>query len=101
MNFEKEGRDLKWVEENFKQFQALDKKQQAIILEQLIFERVQKLDLQTDKAQKVAGMLSDLEIMEVEEIIEMLKDEDNLKSYVDEALEVLKETENVDEKQKR
>lgn len=45
------------------------------------------------KVSKITGMLIDLEILELEEIIDILNNEDALEERINEALEVIDESE--------
>jgi len=59
-----------------------------------MFKKVsQQEEIEDSKVSKITGMLIDLEILEIEEIILMLTNPENLTVRVKEALEVIQESE--------
>jgi hypothetical protein len=92
-NKEEEGKelyDVNWLKENQKEFLEMEKEQQRSILGELMFRKVFDLnDMEEQKVSKITGMLIDLEILELEEIIDMLQNKESLNERVKEALEVI------------
>ena len=82
----------KLLKEKINEFLAQDQNKQRNILGELLFPMVEKLcvDIKDDGiAPKVTGMLIDLEVFEVTEILEFIENEESLKERVKEAVELL------------
>ena len=79
------------LKENLKIFTELDQTKQRNILGEILFPMVEKLvpDNKNNLAPKVTGMLIDLEVFDVPEIIDFIEDANSLKERVDEAVELL------------
>jgi RNA recognition motif-containing protein len=87
--------DVSWLRINQREFQDFSEEKKRNILGELMFNSVSKQGI-TDPAKisKITGMLIDLEILELEEILDMLENEDSLKERISEALDVIEESEN-------
>ena len=73
----------------------LDEEKRRMILGELMFKKVSASEgIDDTKVSKITGMLIDLEILEIDEIIEMLIHPEILVERVQEALEVIQESEN-------
>lgn len=97
--FETGNLSIALIKANMTEFTSLDNKKQRNILGELLFPMVEKLvpedqNSQANLAPKVTGMLIDLEVFEVPEIIEFIEDEASLKERVFEAVDLLKNEEN-------
>lgn len=89
--FESGNLSIALLKENMAEFTSFDQGKQRNILGELLFPMVEKLvpDNQNNLAPKVTGMLIDLEVFEITEIIEFIEDQDSLKERVTEAVELL------------
>lgn len=86
--------DTFWLKSNKEEFMGYDTEQKRMILGELMFKKVsQQEEIEDSKVSKITGMLIDLEILEIEEIILMLTNPENLTVRVKEALEVIQESE--------
>ena len=56
-----------------------------------MYTQVTQLNIQSELISKVTGMLIDLEILELDEIIEMLSDNNILQERINEAVDILLE----------
>ena len=81
------------MKENLSTFIILSKEEQRTILGELLFPSVSKYAKQADLAPKITGMLIDFEVFEIQEIIEFLESEENLKERVVEAEELIQQGE--------
>ena len=68
-------------------FTAFDKEKQRNILGELLFPRIQ--NEAPELAPKITGMLIDLDVLEVGEIVELLEDEDLLRERIQEAKDLI------------
>lgn len=59
----------------------------------MVYKQIEKKNIEFSEIAKITGMLIDLEILELDEVIEMLEDEDVLAERIKEALEVIYESE--------
>ena len=85
--------DVNWLKHNKKEFMAFDTDKQRNILGELMFAKIQNTKLVApDNVSKVTGMLIDLEILDYEEIIDMLENSESLSERINEALEVINDT---------
>ena len=70
-----------------------DSEKQRNVLGELMFAKIQGTKLvAAENVSKVTGMLIDLEILDYEEIIDMLENSDSLKERINEALEVINDS---------
>ena len=85
--------DVNWLKHNKKEFMNFDTDKQRNVLGELMFAKIQNTKLVSpDNVSKVTGMLIDLEILDYEEIIDMLENSDSLKERINEALEVINDS---------
>jgi len=85
--------DVNWLKHNKKEFINFDSDKQRNILGELMFSKIQATKMVAlENVSKVTGMLIDLEILDYEEIIDMIENLDSLKERVQEALEVINDT---------
>lgn len=63
-----------WLKDNLEEFRNYDNETQRRILGELMYDKVRKSNLVKDEKQvsKITGMLIDVEILELEEIVEAL-----------------------------
>lgn len=82
-----------WLKQNRKEFFELPRDKQKNILGKLVFDRIRKAGLAPAAIlPKVAGMLSDTEILEYEEIVDLLENEEALTERVKEAVDIVIES---------
>lgn len=85
--------DVNWLKHNKKEFMNFDSDKQRNVLGELMFSKIQNTKLVApENVSKVTGMLIDLEILDYEEIIDMLENADSLKERINEALEVINDS---------
>lgn len=85
--------DVNWLKHNKKEFMGFDTDRQRNVLGELMFAKIQSTRLvAAENVSKVTGMLIDLEILDYEEIIDMLENSDSLKERINEALEVINDS---------
>ena len=85
--------DVNWLKHHKKEFMGFDTDKQRNVLGELMFAKIQNTKLVApDNVSKVTGMLIDLEILDYEEIIDMLENSESLKERINEALEVINDT---------
>jgi len=85
--------DVNWLKHNKKEFMNFDSDKQRNVLGELMFAKIQGTKLvAAENVSKVTGMLIDLEILDYEEIIDMLENSDSLKERINEALEVINDS---------
>ena len=81
------------LNEDLQGFLQQEPDKQRVILGELLFPLVSNLVDSTELAPKVTGMLIDLDVFEVKEIVEFIESQEVLKERVDEAIELLKDEE--------
>lgn len=85
--------DVDWLKHHKKDFMNFDSDKQRNVLGELMFAQIQITKLVAlGNVSKVTGMLIDLEILDYEEIIDMLENADSLKERINEALEVINDS---------
>ena len=85
--------DINWLKHSKKEFMNFEPDKQRKVLGNLMFAKIQSTKLaSSENVSKVTGMLIDLEILDYEEIIDMLENVESLKERVDEALEVINDS---------
>lgn len=87
-----EARDLNWLTQNHKEFESLDANEKRKILGNLMYYRVATQTVDKDLVPKITGMLIDLEVLDLTDVIEILTSEESLKTRVDDAIKVINET---------
>ena len=75
------------------EFLALEEEKQRQILGELLFPLV-KAKAPEQYAPKITGMLIDLSVLEVTEILEFLEDPELLQERINEAIDLLRQSEN-------
>ena len=92
-----EDNSPKWtvdqLAQNQQEFLELQEEKQRNILGELMYPKVQEKCDDHAKVSKITGMLIDLEILELEEIVDILNNEEALEERIKEALEVIEESE--------
>jgi RNA recognition motif-containing protein len=99
LNLQNEEYDLEWIENNLSDFLSFDEEKKRHVLGKLMFDRISSLknneieglNDMNENISKITGMLIDLEILEIEEIINILKNQDELIERIKEALDVINE----------
>ena len=90
----KEIYNVDWLKQNKKEFLNFDKEKQSNLMGNLMYSRVSNSGLAEKSAvPKITGMLIDLDILDYEEIIDILLNDESLKERINEAVEVINETE--------
>jgi polyadenylate-binding protein len=74
---------------NMEEFMSLDENKQRMILGEMLFPRVQQIS-GGSLAPKITGMIIDLTVLEVSEILEFLENNELLVERVEEAMELIK-----------
>ena len=75
------------MKQKWSDFTSFDKEKQRNILGELLFPKIQ--NQAGELAPKITGMLIDLDVLEVGEIVELLEDEELLKERVQEAKDLI------------
>lgn len=78
--------------QNQKAFESLDPNEKRKILGNLMYYRVNTQTVDKDLVPKITGMLIDLEVLDLADVIEILTNEETLKVRVDDAIKVINET---------
>jgi len=86
-------RDITWLKNNITEFEALDNHEKKNILGNLMYPLVEKTVQNPEHVPKITGMLIDLEVLKVSEIVEIMETTDALKDRIDEAIGIINETE--------
>ena len=82
-----------WLSQNKEKFEAFDPERQRNLLGSLMYKKVDAIqNIEQEKVSKVTGMLIDTEILDLDEIIELLVNDASLQERVQEALEVIDES---------
>ena len=90
----KEAYSADWLKKNKKEFLNFEKEKQSNLLGNLMYARVSGSGLaEKSVVPKITGMLIDLDILDYEEIIDILTNDESLKERINEAVEVINETE--------
>ncbi len=89
---EKKPYTAQWIKDNKDQFIDFDDDKKRNILGEMMYKKVStQSGVDPNKVSKITGMLIDLEILELDEIIEMLLNEEFLMDRIEEALEIINE----------
>lgn len=86
-------RDLNWLKANMVEFDSLDHHEKKNILGNLMYPLVEKSVSNPEHVPKITGMLIDLEVLKVSEIVEIMENTDALKDRIEEAIGIINETE--------
>lgn len=84
-------KDAKWLKQNLKEFESLPNDEKKNILGNMMYNKVNELNPPTDLIPKITGMLIDLEVLSIEEIIEILEKKDLLAERMYEAIKIIEE----------
>ncbi len=85
--------DVNWLKSNPKEFEEFSRDKKRNVLGELMFKQVSGQGINDPhKVSKITGMLIDLDILEIEEIIDILENQESLKDRIQEALEVIEES---------
>ena len=85
---------LDYLKSHKDEFMGFDKERQNNILGNLMYHKVMESGLSNkDLAPKITGMLIDLDILDISEIIEIMENKESLNERVNEALEVINSNE--------
>ena len=86
-------RDINWLKNNMTEFEAFDNHEKKNILGNLMYPLVEKTVNNPEHVPKITGMLIDLEVLKVSEIVEIMETTDALKDRIEEAIGIINETE--------
>lgn len=84
-------KDLRWLKANVNQFTNMPGSEQKMILGNLMYQRVAEITKNLNLIPKITGMLIDLEVLSIAEIIEILEKKDILVERIDEAIKIIEE----------
>jgi Poly-adenylate binding protein, unique domain len=88
-------KDLNWLKENIEFFiNQMENQDKKDLLGNLMYPRVRESCNNTEFVPKITGMLIDLEVLQVTEIIEIIENPEVLRERIDEAIEIIKEEDN-------
>lgn len=88
-----QNRDCAWLKNNISEFENMDNHEKKNILGNLMYPLVEKSVSNPEHVPKITGMLIDLEVLKVIEIVEIMENQDALKDRIDEAIGIINETE--------
>ena len=81
-----------WIKENKEEFEDFDEDKKRNVLGEMMYKKVSMVnDIDPTQISKITGMLIDLEILDLEEILEMLMNEEFLRDRISEAMEIINE----------
>lgn len=86
-------KDLAWLKANVKEFEAIPNSEKKNILGNLMYPLVEKSVHNPEHVPKITGMLIDLEVLKVTEIVEIMENTEALKDRIDEAIGIINDTE--------
>lgn len=87
------ARDIVWLKNNIQEFENMENCEKKNILGNLMYPLVEKSVTNPEHVPKITGMLIDLEVLKVIEIVEIMENQDALKDRIDEAIGIINETE--------
>ena len=89
-------RDVMWLKQNLSTFQAqFSHDEQKNILGNMMYQKVNEINTAApDLVPKITGMLIDLEVLGLPEIIEILENKELLYERMQEAIKIIEEDEN-------
>lgn len=88
-----ETKDLAWLINNQSKFEMMDSNEKRKLLGNLMYYRVATQNVDKDLVPKITGMLIDLDVLELTDIIDILTKEDSLKEKIADAISVINDTE--------
>ena len=77
------------IKNRLKEFENLDEETKKNLLGHIMYQRVKSANPSDDLIPKITGMLIDLEVLNIEEILEIIENDESLKERIDEAIDVL------------
>jgi len=83
-------KDLAWLKANVKEFEVISTSEKKNILGNLMYPLVEKSVHNPEHVPKITGMLIDLEVLKVSEIVEIMENTEALKDRIDEAIGIIK-----------
>lgn len=86
-----EERDLTWLIQNKSTFEAMDPNEKRRLLGNLMYYRVSNQPIKKDLIPKITGMLIDLEVLDLSDIIEILTKDDVLNERIQDAISIINE----------
>jgi len=87
------NKDLNWLKANMEEFEAIDDNEKKNILGNLMYPLVEKEVDEADHVPKITGMLIDLEVLAVNEIIEILEADEYRSGRIQEAVAIIRDSE--------
>lgn len=84
-------KDLKWLKSSVREFNSKPISEQKMILGNLMYQKVAEHTKNINLIPKITGMLIDLEVLSIEEIIEILENRAILAERIDEAIKIIEE----------
>lgn len=87
-------KDLDWLINNQKQFEQMDANEKRKLLGNLMYYRVaENKNVDKTLVPKITGMLIDLEVLDLSDIIEILTKDEALEDRIADALAIINDTE--------
>ena len=87
-------KDLDWLINNQKQFEQMDSNEKRKLLGNLMYYRVaENKNVDKTLVPKITGMLIDLEVLDLSDIIEILTKDEALEDRIADALAIINDTE--------
>ena len=77
------------IKNRMKEFSMLGEEMKKNLLGHIMYQRVKSANPAEDLIPKITGMLIDLEVLALEEILEIIENDESLKERIDEAIDVL------------
>jgi hypothetical protein len=87
-------KNLAWLKANLKEFEAYPQTEKKNLLGNMMYNRVLELKPPTELIPKITGMLIDLEVLSIQEIIEILENREILEERTAEARAIIEGDEN-------
>lgn len=84
-------KDIKWLKGNVREFNSKPMTEQKMILGNLMYNKVAEHTKNRSLIPKITGMLIDLEVLSIEEIIEILENRNILAERIEEAVKIIDE----------
>lgn len=82
-------KDVNWLKNNLNEFNRLPAEEQKIMLGNMMYKKVNELAPPSSLIPKITGMLIDLDVLEIKEIIEILENPELLKDRMNEAINII------------
>lgn len=84
-------KDPKWLKNNLAEFEKYSNDEKKNVLGNMMYNKVNELHPPADLIPKITGMLIDLEVLSIQEIIEILENSDLLAERMHEAIKIIEE----------